>query len=108
MINETDCLAALSHGANRAIFLGNSSFDQNMFLINPSSVNKILYYRIKNAMQLDQISSEQVPEVASPARPSPRKKGRASAAKKNTSPAKAVVVDLTPKVTFVDASASSE
>ena len=34
MINETDCLAALSHGANRAIFLGNSSLSQNMFLVN--------------------------------------------------------------------------
>ena len=34
LINETDCLAALSHGANRAIFLGNRTLNQNMFLIN--------------------------------------------------------------------------
>ena len=53
MINETDCLAALSHGANRAIFLGNRTLSQNMFLVNPSSINKTLFYRITTAIELE-------------------------------------------------------
>ena len=50
LINETDCLSALSHGANRAIFLGNRALNQNMFLINPSNVNKTLFFRIKDSI----------------------------------------------------------
>lgn len=53
LMNETDCLSALSHGANRAIFLGNRVMSQNMFLLNPSSVNKTLFYRIKETLKLE-------------------------------------------------------
>jgi hypothetical protein len=47
LVNETDCLAGLKHGAERAILLGNSDFDQTLFLINPPSGNRTLFNRIK-------------------------------------------------------------
>ena len=79
MINETDCLAALSHGANRAIFLGNRKIDQNMFLVNPSSINKTLFYRITEAIDLETVSkATAISQNPSPTRPSPKKRGKAA------------------------------
>lgn len=79
MINETDCLAALSHGANRAILLGNRKIDQNMFLVNPSSINKTLFYRITEAIDLETVSkATTISQNPSPTRPSPKKRGKAA------------------------------
>ena len=101
LINETDCLAALSHGANRAIFLGNRTLSQNMFLINPSSVNKTLFFRIKNAIQLEESPSTSNNTQPSISTSPQRRKSKQSA---QTTPAK----PLPPKITFVDSSESTE
>ena len=80
MVNETDCLAALSHGANRAIFLGNRTTTQNMFLVNPSSINKTLFYRITEAIDLETVTkANAISQNPSPTRPSPKKqRGKAN------------------------------
>ena len=69
LINETDCLAALRHGANRAILIGNREIDQGMFLLNPPQVNKSMFYRVQDFVHLPPVSvpvySSQ-PKVASP------------------------------------------
>jgi len=107
MINETDCLAALSHGANRAIFMGNDLINQNMFLLNQSTVNKTLFYRIENSLQLEPIvASNDTPP--SPTKASPRKKGRTSATKKQAVETDVVKEAVVPKITFVDSSSSNE
>ena len=51
-----------------------------MFLINPSSVNKTLFYRINNAINLEEVASG-IPKSESPTRGSPKKrsKGKQSA-----------------------------
>lgn len=105
MINETDCLAALSHGAIRAIFFGNHALRQNMFLLNPSSVNKTLFYRIKDAINLEQVSNNMaLSSAASPSKSSPKKRS----AKKQQVATAPVVVSTEPRITFVDSSTSTE
>ena len=105
MINETDCLAALSHGAIRSIFLGNHALRQNMFLLNPSSVNKTLFFRIKDAINLEEVSNNMaLSSVASPTKSSPKKRS----AKKQQTAAAPIVVSTEPRITFVDSSVSTE
>ena len=106
LINETDCLAALSHGANRAILLGNRTLNQNMFLLNPSSINKTLFYRIKSTLDLEPVALEKTAAKSSPSKAtSPKKRGKAK--QSATSPTK-TEQPLPPQIIFVDSSLSAE
>jgi len=77
---------------------------QNMFLVNPSSTNKTLFYRITDAIELEAIDRTQsTSKSSSPTRASPKKRGKAKQAK---APATVTVQDA--QVTFIDSSVSEE
>ena len=97
MINETDCLSALSHGANRAILLGNRDLTQNMFLVNPSALNKTLFNRgVNNAIELEKVAA-----LTSSAKNSPPKK-RGSKSKQE------VLKSIEPEITFIESVVGTE
>ena len=99
MINETDCLSALSHGANRAILLGNRDLTQNMFLVNPSALNKTLFNRgVNNAIELEKV----VAPTSSSAKNSPPKK-RGSKSKQEV-----VKAIIEPEITFIESVVGTE
>ena len=54
LVNETDCLAALKHGCERAILIGSEDFDQSLFLLNPPSSNRTLFFRTSPTISLKQ------------------------------------------------------
>ena len=73
MVSETECLAALRHGALRAILIGNPVLEQSMFLLNPSLGNRTLFSRSLNTIEIKAAEPVTVPlTVKTPA------KGKAS------------------------------
>lgn len=53
LVNEADCLAALRHGAERAVLIGNPDFDQSFFLLNPPHGNRTLFTRVSPIVTLE-------------------------------------------------------
>jgi hypothetical protein len=101
LINETDCLSALRHGAERAILLANPDVSQSMFLLNTVQ-NKTLFARIGSFEDLKTPQPvEAVEEKKTPA-------GKRSSSKKRTPAASAPSASLPLKVVFIDLEASEE
>lgn len=77
-----------------------------MFLLNPSSINKTLFYRIKSTLDLEPVTLEKSTAKSSPSKAtSPKKRGKAK--QSATSPTK-TEQPLPPQITFVDSSNSAE
>ena len=66
LVTESDCLAAMRHGAIRLILLGNRLMEPQMFLLKTTTSNKTLYHRIPDSQLL--VIEPPAPEAASPSK----------------------------------------